>query len=425
MVYSLAVPRVASFRSVAPDDQPRGLEPSRPKVGLCLSGGGFRAAFYGLGAVRYLSEARLLPSVTAISAISGGSLAAAKIAAHWPAFAEAGTGAFLDTVWEPMRRTVADVNIRNRWLASVASGRGVGRGGRGVVLGEVLRRELGLPLELADLPGGPHVIFTSTCLQTGRAFRFARDFTGSWDFGYVEPTPAGVKLGTALAASAAFPITFTVVRVQTKDLNLPMAVPPEISLVDGGVYDNLGLEWFQGSGSGRPRTTDADFVLVVNASGVLDQKRRRFGAGRAIFRDLSVQYSQTLNVRVRWFVDQLKAAPGSGLYVGINRDPRKYTLIDGRTPIDPQLYDGALPSSLAQRMPLVRTDLDRFSRDETELLAYHGYWSTHSRLATFRPDLAVEHPEWREFADLSPAEEQRLAVILDDARQRSLIRRGA
>jgi NTE family protein len=395
-----------------------------PAIGLCLSGGGFRATFYALGAVRYLSEARVLSSVKVISAVSGGSLAAGKLAAEWPKLIAGDDDAFVASVLEPMCRAVGDANIRNSWLRSVASGRGIGRGGRGTVLGEVLCRGLALPVDLADLPDGPQVIFTSTCLQTGRAFRFARAFTGSWDSGYVEPTPAGVKLGTALAASAAFPLLLTVVQVPSEHLELPTRTPPQLSLVDGGVYDNLGLEWFQGSGSGRPTaSSDVDFVLAINASGSLETQARRFRPGRAIFRDLGVQYSQTLNVRVRWFVDQLKSDPGSGLYVGINRDPRRYTLLDGRTPINPQFYDGALPSSLADQLPALRTDLDRFTHDETAMLAYHGYWSTHARLATFRPELAVSRPRWRDYADLSADEEKRLAAVLGAGRRVSLTRR--
>ena len=163
-------------------------------------------------------------------------------------------------------------------------------------------------------------------------------------------------------------------------------------------------------------------LLAINASGVLEQRQTRFGSRRSIFRDLSVQYSQTLSVRVRWFVDQLKREPG-GVYVGINRDPRRYTLIDDRTPINPQFYDGALPSSLADRLSLLRTDLDPFDSDESALLAYHGYWSTHARLATFRAELAVERPRWREFAALGTTDEQHLAKTLDAGRRVRLNRR--
>ena len=44
------------------------------KIGLALSGGGFRATLYHLGMVRFLRDAGILPNVTHITAVSGGSI---------------------------------------------------------------------------------------------------------------------------------------------------------------------------------------------------------------------------------------------------------------------------------------------------------------------------------------------------------------
>ncbi len=46
-------------------------EATQERLGLCLSGGGFRASFYALGALRYLAESEHLLRVGAISAVSG------------------------------------------------------------------------------------------------------------------------------------------------------------------------------------------------------------------------------------------------------------------------------------------------------------------------------------------------------------------
>jgi hypothetical protein len=43
------------------------------KIGLALSGGGFRASLYHLGLVRFLRDAGILPQVTHITSVSGGS----------------------------------------------------------------------------------------------------------------------------------------------------------------------------------------------------------------------------------------------------------------------------------------------------------------------------------------------------------------
>src|SRR5919199_5980552 len=59
-----------------------------PRTALCLSGGGFRAALFHLGALRRLNEVGLLSQVDTISSVSGGSIIAAHVMERvrpWPA----------------------------------------------------------------------------------------------------------------------------------------------------------------------------------------------------------------------------------------------------------------------------------------------------------------------------------------------------
>src|SRR3954454_1784760 len=53
------------------------------RLGLALSGGGFRASLYHLGLVRFLRDAEILPRVTHISSVSGGSIFAAHLVLNW------------------------------------------------------------------------------------------------------------------------------------------------------------------------------------------------------------------------------------------------------------------------------------------------------------------------------------------------------
>src|SRR3954454_23587004 len=53
------------------------------RIGLALSGGGFRASLYHLGLVRFLRDAGVLPRVTHVTSVSGGSVLAAHLALHW------------------------------------------------------------------------------------------------------------------------------------------------------------------------------------------------------------------------------------------------------------------------------------------------------------------------------------------------------
>src|SRR5271156_5676373 len=53
------------------------------KIGLALSGGGFRASLYHLGLVRFLRDGGILPQVTHITSVSGGSILAAHLVLNW------------------------------------------------------------------------------------------------------------------------------------------------------------------------------------------------------------------------------------------------------------------------------------------------------------------------------------------------------
>src|SRR5437763_8198777 len=66
-------------------------KPERHGIGLCLSGGGFRAALFHLGALRRLNELGVLSQVDTISSVSGGSILSAHLAARIGAWPEAGT----------------------------------------------------------------------------------------------------------------------------------------------------------------------------------------------------------------------------------------------------------------------------------------------------------------------------------------------
>ena len=70
----------------------------------------------------------------------------------------------------------------------------------------------------------------------------------------------------------------------------------------------------------------------------------------------------------------------------------------------------------------LRTDLDRFLPDEARALMYHGYWSTHVRLRHLRPELAVDQPNWSDYAGLTADQTARLLAVLRDGERRSLRR---
>ena len=53
------------------------------KIGLALSGGGFRATLFHLGVVSFLRDANLLSQISHITSVSGGSILAAHLVLNW------------------------------------------------------------------------------------------------------------------------------------------------------------------------------------------------------------------------------------------------------------------------------------------------------------------------------------------------------
>lgn len=70
---------VQPVRDIPADD---GRQPDHG-LGLCLSGGGYRAMLFHLGALLRLNEAGLLARVDRVSSVSGGSITAATLGLRW------------------------------------------------------------------------------------------------------------------------------------------------------------------------------------------------------------------------------------------------------------------------------------------------------------------------------------------------------
>src|SRR5277367_2616330 len=153
----------------------------RSGMGLALSGGGFRATLFGLGSLWRLNELGLLKSMTRITGVSGGSLAAGVLAAHWTelTFSPDGRASnFEDVVVARLRefcsRTldwkVAFLGLLPFLSAARLASRSYGR--------HLTRMTNGREATLGDLPAkgvGPDFVFYATCMQTGSSFRLSRD----------------------------------------------------------------------------------------------------------------------------------------------------------------------------------------------------------------------------------------------------------
>lgn len=214
--------------------------PSR--LGLALSGGGFRAAAFHLGVLRALHARGLLDRVAVVSAVSGGALLAAAWVARaregFPAF-EARMRAFLA---RDLKRRVLLAALRPDRLARLLVDPAYSLT---EVLAAVLDRALLQGATLGSLAGVvPRLVVNATCVNHGTGFRFTPERIGDWLVATEDRrTLARFPLARAVAASAAFPGGFAPVVLRTRDLfAASRAAPREILLTDGGVDDNLGVQ---------------------------------------------------------------------------------------------------------------------------------------------------------------------------------------
>lgn len=92
------------------------------KIGIALSGGGFRASLFHLGVLRRVAELGWLPRVDAISGVSGGSIVAAFAALHWAEMLGAGGGAdaFQKHIAVPFTEAITTRSFICDWMRRAA-----------------------------------------------------------------------------------------------------------------------------------------------------------------------------------------------------------------------------------------------------------------------------------------------------------------
>ncbi|MGY3690551.1 putative acylesterase/phospholipase RssA/type II secretory pathway pseudopilin PulG [Bradyrhizobium sp. USDA 3240] len=383
------------------------------RIGLALSGGGFRATLFHLGVVRLLFEVGQLKFVKLVSAVSGGSILAAHLVLNWEKYTgskeefDSAAGDVLDFVQADIRgqvlrrwilgcATVAPrfllpkkwqwslVNLLQRQYArlfrvpvvnaqatvATPSTKPAPDSDATKPVGITTYREA----TIRDLRGArPAVRFNCTSLTTGDAYYFDQAGFGRYKEGFIDPPiPAlGLRLAYVIAASSAFPPLFPPVEISYKTLTCDQTdFEHEHRLTDGGVYDNLGIEALLAKyRDGEPAAAQQislGSIVISDAEGNFDSDfdtRYSFPVNR------NVRASDLLMKRVSVFqlADLERNVEGAAkaeipfVRVKIREEIRD---LDDKTVLEPE----------AQRALInVRTDLDRFTPDEITALIAHGY----------------------------------------------------
>lgn len=338
-------------------------------IGLCLSGGGFRAAVFHLGALIRLNEAALLPHIARISSVSGGSITAACLGLRWKdlLFDQRGRAQALQVIIDQIRE-MASTNVD----AGAIIGGILLPGSISERVAESYDAVLFHGATLAELPDdtkGPRFVLNATNVQTGALWRFSKPYMGDYRVGLVENPK--VPLAIAVAASSAFPPVLSPLALDIKsstqwidgdDLR-QREFRQHVVLSDGGVYDNLGLETV----IQRYRS-----VLVSDAGQKISPEADPdHDWARHAIRILDIVDNQVRSLRKRALIDSYQRKDQAGCYWGIRSHFGDYAV-----PTDPLNCAGRDASYLAA----IPTRLQAMPKDQQERLINWGYAVTDAAL---------------------------------------------
>ena len=428
--------------------------PRHPKLGLALSGGGFRASLFHIGVLARLAELGVLKSVDVISTVSGGSIVGAHYYLLLKKLLESKTDAeikpsdYSDLVREVERTFLAGVqrNLRTRAYAGIVDNfkmiwsKRFTRSDRMAKLYDEYfyasaagKRDICMN-ELKIAPRGwmapafnprlhnkarkhkiPALIINATTLNTGRNWQFSAVEAGEYEqdggetynkntlcvpFRYEidgKPNPVlpkkyqEIPLSIAVAASACVPGIFVPLPLTDLYCNF---VP---KLVDGGVYDNQGIFSLI-----HARCTH---IFVSDASGQMDdQIQPGSGILSVLMRSNSVLTDRTRDAGF----EHLSALKECGeldfaaLHLRQEFVPPELHPHEGPKPWEttvPPKTKYEVRGEVQYRLSNIRTDLDSFTTIEAQSLMCSG----HSMTGAYFP------ARWRSLFRASPPDPKKIS----------------
>lgn len=424
----------ALFDALVPGDVGVTLSASMGRVGLALSGGGFRASFYHLGVLARLAELDALRHVSVLSCVSGGSIVGA---CYWMMLrgllAQKATlerQDYLGLVQDLIRHFCAavDQNVRQQIqpdtlhilknvlrkdqrgalqpeLAATALTRlfyaPLARRQRGisddVYLHELQFQPAGFVPRSADdrfMPSRdnwlrrdkvPELIINATTLNTGHAWQFTPAWMGEspWavdeaadaiprlEWAYHEPD-AGWRftLGRAVAASAAVPGVFAPLA-----LGVGYQGGVDVHLADGGVHDNQGTVALLATNCNILMVSDACGQLLFEAAAPAGLAGLPAFAKRAM--DMLMERVRLANhghLQARRQTGLLRGLMFLHMKAGLDADTcLRIGSQASQTLLRQPLSSHGVRKDLQQALAELRTDLDDFTEHEQLALMALGY----------------------------------------------------
>jgi NTE family protein len=298
-----------------------------PGMGLCLSGGGYRAMLFHLGAIWRLNELGMLRGLVRISSVSGGSITAGMLGLRWKSltFDAANVATNLDTLVVQPIRNLANMTIDR---GSIIWGILLPRKSIADEIAADYRKYLFGNTTLQDLPSdteGPRFVINATNVQTKVLWRFSKPFMGDYRVGLIRnPT---VELAVAVGASSAFPPFLSPAELKPNPADFDPTTKgdlqfepytSDILLTDGGVYDNLGLETVWKA---------YDTILVSDGGGATaDEPKPKRDWLEHAYRIVNLLFNQVGSLRKRQVIASYQMGLRKGTYWGIGTNILDYKL---------------------------------------------------------------------------------------------------
>lgn len=311
-------------------------------IDLCLSGGGVRAAVFHLGVLKALAEKEILNKVERISTVSGGSLLTGLLfhenSMKWPSDEE-----YLDGLHDNLLSILTGKDLQHayvknlllnptNWPKITASG---------AIMGKTIESFWGVSETWSAVPTHPVWSVNITSVNTGKRWRVKGKNMGDYLTGYTDTHD--FKLSDVMAISAGFPGGIGPYRIHTDNhhwysyTDHTKSIKPQfkkIDLMDGGLYDNLGLEAVYDCGIQECRECNGDidrYVIVSDASSPLEARQPflRLRLFSRAYRMYMISYNQIRALRLRSFIGPILEGRLRGMHVELGGDPEKKAIKAG------------------------------------------------------------------------------------------------
>lgn len=252
-------------------------------IGLCFSGGGYRASAFSLGVLSYLqrtnfADSILLEKVTAMSTVSGGTITGgyyASCQAKGIVFSE-----FFDNLYtflykdELLKTALSYMEEDELWKSNQKK--------RSLINAFALAYDTLLqPANMSEIDelADSHlkyVCFNATDFSFGLAFRFQnRGLFGNYRL-YCEeinPFKGGIRIADAIAASSCFPMGFAPIifpddfrngqpEAAYQNLKEKPNFVNGVGIMDGGIVDNQGIGSMVNINDSNDPGTPLDLIMV-------------------------------------------------------------------------------------------------------------------------------------------------------------------